>query len=76
MINNALRSACDSLGFHFIDNSSIARNYLASDGIHLNYASTEVLLEEIAFCLSNFLWKKANKTTVPFWSTFFHKIYW
>ena len=55
MINNALRSACDSLGFHFIDNSGIARNYLASDGIHLNYASTEVLLEEIAFCLSDFL---------------------
>ena len=54
-INNLLRSACDLLGFHFIDNSSIARIHLAGDGIHLNYASTEVLLENIAFCLNNFL---------------------
>ena len=54
-INNLLRSACDSLGFHFIDNSSIARNHLAGDGIHLNYAGTEVLLENIAFYLNNFL---------------------
>ena len=53
-INNLLRSACDSLGFHFTDNSSIARNHLAGDGIHLNYAGTEVLLENIAFCLNNF----------------------
>ena len=52
MINNLLRSACDSLGFNFIDNSSIACNHLARDGIH--YASTEVLLESIAFCLSIF----------------------
>ena len=55
MINKLLRRACDSLGFHFIYNSSIARNHLAGDGIHLNYAGTEVLLENIAFCLNNFL---------------------
>ena len=54
-IKNVLRSACDSLGFHFIDNSSIARNCVAGDGIHLNYAGTEVLLENIVFCLNNFL---------------------
>ena len=36
--NNLLRSARDSLEFHFIDNSSIARNHLPGDGIHLNYA--------------------------------------
>ena len=54
-INNLLRSACDSLGFYFIDNSSIARKHLAGDGIHLNYAGTEVLLKNIAFCLNNFL---------------------
>ena len=50
MINHLLRSACDSLGFNFIDNSSIACNHLARDGIH--YAGTEVLLGSIAFCLS------------------------
>ena len=33
-INNLLRSGCNSLGFHFIDNSSIARNHLTGDGIH------------------------------------------
>ena len=55
MINNLLRSACDSLGFHFIDNSSTARNHLAGDGIQLNYHGTEVLLENIAFCVNNFL---------------------
>ena len=54
-INNLLRSACDLLGFHFIDNSSIARNHLAGDGIHLNYAGTKVLLKNRAFCLNNFL---------------------
>ena len=54
-INNLLRSACDSLGFHFIDDSSIARNHFAGYGIHLNYGGTEVLLEYIAFCLNNFL---------------------
>ena len=54
-INNLLRSACDLLRFHFIDNSSIARNHLAGDGIHLNNSGTEVLLENIAFCLNNFL---------------------
>ena len=53
--NNLLRSACDSLEFHFIENSSIARNHLVGHGIHLNYAATEVLLENIAFCLNNFL---------------------
>ena len=66
MINKLLRRACDSLGFHFIYNSSIARNHLAGDGIHLNYAGTEVLLENIAFCLNNFLWNKASKNTEPF----------
>ena len=54
-INILLRSACDSLEFHFIDNSSIARNHLADDGMHLNYSGTGVLLENIAFCLNNFL---------------------
>ena len=54
-MNNLLTSACDSLGFHFIGNSSIARNHLAGHGIHLNYAGTEVLLENIALCLKNFL---------------------
>ena len=66
MINNLLRSACDSLGFHFINNSSIVRNHLAGDGIHLNYAGTEVLLENIAFCVNNFLGTKASKNTEPF----------
>ena len=46
MINSL---ACDLLGFHFIDNTNIARNHLAGDGIHLNYAGFEVLLENIAF---------------------------
>ena len=55
MINNLFRGAGDSLGFHFIDNSSIARNHLAADRIHINYAGTEVLFGKIAFCLSNFL---------------------
>ena len=41
--------------FHFIDNSSIARKHLADDGIILTYAGTEVLLENITFCLNNFL---------------------
>ena len=50
-----VRSARDSLGLHFIDNSSISRNHLAGDGIHLVYAGTEILLEYIAFCLNNFL---------------------
>ena len=65
-INNLLKSACDSLGFYFIDNSRIARNHLDGDGIHLNYAGTEVLLENIAFCLNNFLWNKASKNTERF----------
>ena len=42
-INNLLRSARDSLGFHFIDNSSIARDHLAGDGINLNYTGAEIL---------------------------------
>ena len=63
MINSLLRSACDSLGFHCIDNSSTARNHLAGDGIH---ARTEVLLQKIAFYLNNFLWNKASKNTEPF----------
>ena len=54
-INNLLRSACDSLGFHFIDNSSIARNHLVGDGIHLNYAGTEVL--KYSFLFEQFLMK-------------------
>ena len=54
-INNLLRSTCHSLGFHFIDNSSTARKHLAGDRIHLNYAGTETLSENIAFCLNNFL---------------------
>ena len=66
MINNILRSVCDSLGFYFIDNSSIARNHLPGDGIHLNYADTEVLLENIPFCLNNFLRNKTSKNTEPF----------
>ena len=66
MINNLLRSVCDSLGFYFIDNSSIARNHLPGDGIHLNYADTEVLLENIPFCLNNFLRNKTSKNTEPF----------
>ena len=49
--NKLLRSGRDSLGFHIIGNNSIARNHLAGDGIHFNYAGTEVLLENIAFCL-------------------------
>ena len=49
MINNLLRSTCDLLGFHFIDNSSKARYNLAGDRIHLNYAGAEVLLENIVF---------------------------
>ena len=65
-INNLLRSACDSLGFHFVDNSSITRNDLAGDKIHLNYAGTEVLLENIALCLNNFLWNNESKNTEPF----------
>ena len=54
-INILLRSACDSLEFHFMDNSSTARNHLADDWMHLNYSGTGVLLENIAFCLNNFL---------------------
>ena len=54
-INNLLRSACDSIVFHFNDNNSIARKHLADGGINLTYAGTEVLLENIAFCLNNFL---------------------
>ena len=34
--------------------------------IHLNYADTEVLLENIPFCLNNFLINKASKNTEPF----------
>ena len=49
MINSL---ACDLLGFHFIDNTNIARNHLAGDGIHLNYAGSEVLLENIAFSVT------------------------
>ena len=49
MINSL---ACDILGFHFIDNTNIARNHLAGDGIHLNYAGSEVLLENIAFSVT------------------------
>ena len=48
-INNLLRSTCDLLGFHFIDNSSKARYHLAGDRIHLNYAGAEVLLEKKVF---------------------------
>ena len=33
MINNVLRSAFDSLRFHFVDNNSIARNQFAGDEI-------------------------------------------
>ena len=66
MTNNLLKNACDLLGFHFNDNSTIARNQLPDDQIHLNYASTEVLLENIAFCLNNFLRNKASKNTEPF----------
>ena len=62
-INNLLRSACDSIVFHFNDNNSIARKHLADDGINLTYAGTEVLLKNIAFCLNNFLLDKANKNT-------------
>ena len=54
-VNNLLRSEPDSLRFHFIDNSSISHNHLAGDGIHLNNAGTEVLLENMAFCLNNLL---------------------
>ena len=39
---------------------------MAGDGVHLNYVSIEVLLENIAFCLNNFLWNKASKNTEPF----------
>ena len=53
-IDNLLRNACGSLGFNFIENSSIARNHLAGDGIHLNYAGTEDILENIYF-FNNFL---------------------
>ena len=49
MINSL---ACDLLGFHFIDNTNIARNHLAGDGVHLNYAGSEVLLENIAFSVT------------------------
>ena len=55
IINNLFRGAGDSLGFHFIGSSSIARNHLAADRKDINYAGTEVLLEKIAFCLNNFL---------------------
>ena len=34
--------------------------------MHLNHAGTEVLLENIAFCLNNFLWNKASKYIEPF----------
>ena len=34
--------------------------------IHLNYADTEVLLENIPFCLNNFLRNKTSKNTEPF----------
>ena len=65
-INNLSRSACNSLRFHFIDNSSIARNHLAGGGTHLNYTSTEAVSENIAFCLNNFLLNKASKNTELF----------
>ena len=42
MINNFLRSVCDSLGLYFIGDSSLAPNHFPGDGIHLNYASTEL----------------------------------
>ena len=66
MINDLLRSACDSLGFHFIGNSSITGDHEAGDGIHLNYADTEVLLENIAFCLNNFLCNKSRENIESF----------
>ena len=50
-----LRDACDSLRFCFNDISSIARNHLASDEIPLSIGSTDVLCENIVFCLNNFL---------------------
>ena len=51
-VNMVNSFACDLLGFHFIDNTNIARNHLAGDGIHLNYAGSEVLLENIAFSVT------------------------
>ena len=43
--------------------------------IHLNYVGTEVLFENIAFCLNNFLRNKASKNTEPFDLQFFNKTY-
>ena len=39
---------------------------MAGDGIYLNCAGTEGLLENIAFCLNNFLWNKESKNTEAF----------
>ena len=39
---------------------------MVGHGIHLNYAATEVLLENIAFCLNNFLWNMTSKNTESF----------
>ena len=39
---------------------------MVGDGIHLNYTSTEVLLENVAFYFNNFLWNNASKNTEPF----------
>ena len=39
---------------------------MVGDGIYLNYAATEVLLENIAFCVNNFLWNMASKNTGSF----------
>ena len=39
---------------------------MAGDWIHLKYAGTEVLLENIAFCLNSFLWNIASENTKSF----------
>ena len=53
-INKISRSACDSLGFYFIKKIIITRYHLASHGICLNYGGTDMLCENISFCLTTF----------------------
>ena len=45
---------CQSYFFKIAQGKRL-RNHLAGDGMHLNYAGTEVLWENLTFSLNNFL---------------------
>ena len=57
-VNDALRAECVRNDFHFVDNNNVTREYLYTDGVHLNNDGTRLFAGNLVNFLNDFIFTR------------------